>query len=173
MNFIQKLVKRWKDNKPLSREEEYHLVQLLVEAARLEVEEVAVDDRENLLAELADWKADYFRMKALCESTQKTLEAILTAVQKEREQQQQADEVLRQALCTAASGSTEPKPGAKSLDLPVGTVVRAIRHIDPEGANAKPGELGTVIDEKGSLVRWLNGGFCHIYDGDVEVEAVA
>jgi hypothetical protein len=81
--------------------------------------------------------------------------------------------------------------------LPVGTVVRARRPLDQDGANVQVGDVGVVferasIDEwdrftqrYGPLVRWLRpvrprplanltiepAGICNIYEGDVDVIA--
>jgi hypothetical protein len=70
--------------------------------------------------------------------------------------------------------------------LRVGQRVKALRHLDPEGANVKKGAIGVVAqaiewDEDthlpfyGPRVEWEpgperpRGGTCNIYKGDVEV----
>lgn len=69
-----------------------------------------------------------------------------------------------------------------------GTVVRALRDLDPQGAAVHEGDLGVVFGEAdcygdgaGPIVRWFRvlrelppcrvglGGVCNVYDGDVEV----
>lgn len=65
---------------------------------------------------------------------------------------------------------------SKSIrDLRVGTIVVAIRDLDPSGAAVRAGTLGVVYMPAdsdpgfGPLVRWLNMGTCNIYEGDVNV----
>lgn len=73
------------------------------------------------------------------------------------------------------------------LNLPVGTLVTALRKIDPEGANVRKGDRGMVIEPRrtdqgvtyGPLVQWLRiydggivyGGVCNVYPGDVRAQA--
>lgn len=73
-------------------------------------------------------------------------------------------------------------------DLKKGTIVRAIRDLDPVGANVHQGDLGVVKaeagayeDDNGPMVRWFRvadglpqfhvstAGICNVYEGDVEV----
>lgn len=61
------------------------------------------------------------------------------------------------------------------LDLKRGTLVRAKRNLDPEGANVLVGCLGVVFEHAdfykdgcGPMVRWTSGGACNVYEGDVE-----
>lgn len=56
-----------------------------------------------------------------------------------------------------------------------GDVVVARIHIDPEGANVRPGTMGVVFevsnaynDGNGPMVRWMNMGACNVYDRDLE-----
>jgi hypothetical protein len=71
---------------------------------------------------------------------------------------------------------------ALTATLRIGSVVRAVRPLDPEGANVAPGTLGVVFapanhygDDAGPMVRWTEGnapgGACNVYEGDVEVLA--
>ena len=60
------------------------------------------------------------------------------------------------------------------LDLSRGTLVEALRDLDPEGANVAKGTLGVVFEESnfygdgcGPMVRWATGGACNVYHGDV------
>ena len=57
--------------------------------------------------------------------------------------------------------------------MTIGTRVVAIRPLDPNGADVRIGNLGTVeADAKngfGPVVAWDKGTFCCVYDGDVEV----
>lgn len=62
------------------------------------------------------------------------------------------------------------------MNLRRGTLVRAERHLDPEGANVQSGTLGVVFEEtdaygdgNGPMVRWFSHGACNVYDGDVSV----
>ncbi len=62
----------------------------------------------------------------------------------------------------------------KVSELQRGTLVVAVRDLDPEGANVVFGELGVVFqptdyyhDNAGPMVRWLGGGACNVYEGDV------
>ncbi len=64
--------------------------------------------------------------------------------------------------------------GTRRLDR--GTIVVAAKPLDPEGANVRQGEFGVVFEEadyhekgSGPMVRWLSGGACNIYDGDVQI----
>lgn len=59
-----------------------------------------------------------------------------------------------------------------------GTMVVAVRQLDPEGANVQIGDKGVVFEEAefhgegyGPLVRWCRGGCCNVYLGDVTVLA--
>jgi hypothetical protein len=60
-------------------------------------------------------------------------------------------------------------------ELERGDVVIAAKHLDPEGANVRPGTWGVVFEEAGAyampssgpMVRWANMGICNIYDGDI------
>lgn len=63
-----------------------------------------------------------------------------------------------------------------AIDIPVGARVRALRVLDPNGANVSLGELGIVTaprnahgDGLGPLVEWDMGGVCNVYKGNVEV----
>lgn len=69
----------------------------------------------------------------------------------------------------------------KNLELHRGTVVVALRHLDPGVADVHPGTRGVVFepanaygDNCGPMVCWLhpNGlsSMCNVYPGDVEVE---
>ena len=64
---------------------------------------------------------------------------------------------------------------SKLLQFPVDTVVRALRDLDPEGANVKAGDVGEVFeaadDPYGPLVEWASGCVCNVYEGEVEVVA--
>jgi len=58
-----------------------------------------------------------------------------------------------------------------------GDVVTARRHLDPEGADVRPGTQSVVFEEAdaygdgaGPMVRWMNMGACNIYDNDIEGE---
>lgn len=59
-----------------------------------------------------------------------------------------------------------------------GVLVEAIRPLDPEGANVPVGMRGVVFEDAGAfgdgagpIVRWMHGGACNVYEGDVrEVE---
>jgi hypothetical protein len=62
----------------------------------------------------------------------------------------------------------------KVSSLRRGDVVYAVRHIDPKGADVRPGTIGVVFEERnafgdgaGPMVRWVNMGACNIADGDV------
>lgn len=77
------------------------------------------------------------------------------------------------------------------LNLEPGTIVRALRDLDPQGANVAKGDLGVVThvanyyeDGYGPIVHWFRvvedeagfplhrvgtGGCCNVYEGDVEV----
>jgi len=55
-----------------------------------------------------------------------------------------------------------------------GDMVVAVRHLDPSGADVRPGTIGVVFEEVnafgdhgGPMVRWMNMGACNVYDGDV------
>ena len=57
-----------------------------------------------------------------------------------------------------------------------GTLVRAAKDLDPQGANAKKGMLGVIFERaewheplSGPMVRWTNNGVCNVYDGQIEV----
>lgn len=57
----------------------------------------------------------------------------------------------------------------------VGLTVRALRDLDPEGADVKAGDFGAVKfpanhynDATGPMVAWVKGGHCNVYPGDVE-----
>ena len=61
-------------------------------------------------------------------------------------------------------------------DLKKGTRVIAIRHVDTEGANVRPGTKGTVFELKnahgdggGPMVVWENNGCCNVYKGDFAI----
>lgn len=73
--------------------------------------------------------------------------------------------------------------------LAVGTLVRATRALDPDGANVTPGTLGYVFGETdcygdgyGPIVQWVgidprtgivtHRGVCNVYPGDVDVVKV-
>lgn len=78
-------------------------------------------------------------------------------------------------------------------DLKAGTIVRALRDLDPHGARVREGDLGVVHAEAGyygpgygPLVQWFRvvederqfpmhsvglGGICNVYEGDVQVVA--
>lgn len=78
----------------------------------------------------------------------------------------------------------------KTEDLKKGTIVRANKDLDPEGANVKEGQVGVVFgdancygDEAGPIVQWFKvvedelgyplhqvglAGICNVYDDDVE-----
>ena len=75
---------------------------------------------------------------------------------------------------------TEQPPKRASIScvahLHRGDIVQAIRRLDPEGADVRPGVLGVVFEEaeyhepdSGPMVRWANMGVCNIYDCDVQV----
>ena len=58
-------------------------------------------------------------------------------------------------------------------NLQRGMVVIAVRRIDPQGADVRPGTMGIVFEETnaygdggGPMVRWMNMGMCNIYQGD-------
>lgn len=60
--------------------------------------------------------------------------------------------------------------------LKPGTLVRAIRHLDPEGADVRAGTRGVIFHEQnfykdgaGPCVMWMTGSMCSVYDGDVKV----
>ena len=62
------------------------------------------------------------------------------------------------------------------FNLPRGTLVKALRNLDPDGANVSKDLLGVVFEEAnwhetgaGPLVRWFTGTTCNVYDGDVKV----
>ena len=82
----------------------------------------------------------------------------------------------------------------KVEDLRTGSVVRALRDLDPKGANVAKGDLGAVFgdanlhgDDAGPLVHWFKielhqldddppsggeivcRGTCNVYEGDVEL----
>lgn len=74
----------------------------------------------------------------------------------------------------------------KVNELKRGTIVRALKDLDPEGADVKKGQLGVVFgdancygDEAGPIVRWLDvvggkvevAGVCNVYEGWVEEHA--
>lgn len=59
--------------------------------------------------------------------------------------------------------------------LPIGTIVRALSDLDPEGANVKQDMTGIIFaladahgDGCGPMVRWSNGGACNVYDSWVK-----
>ena len=59
-----------------------------------------------------------------------------------------------------------------------GTLIKAIRDLDPSGANVKEDTLGVVFEEEnfyeagcGPMVRWFPKGVCNVYPGDYTVEA--
>jgi len=61
-------------------------------------------------------------------------------------------------------------------DLRRGTLVRAVKNVDPSGADAQKGDLGVVFEESqyhepnsGPMVCWFHGGRCNVYEGDVEI----
>lgn len=69
-----------------------------------------------------------------------------------------------------------PATVAPSPDLQPGTLVEAIKPLDPEGANIDTGTRGVVFHERnyyrdhaGPAVMWMTGGMCSIYEGDVKV----
>lgn len=62
------------------------------------------------------------------------------------------------------------------LTLKRGDVVVAIKHMDPSGANVRPGTQGVVFQpagyheaDTGPMVRWANMGACNVYDGYVDL----
>ncbi len=55
-----------------------------------------------------------------------------------------------------------------------GDIVVALKALDPAGANVGMGERGVVFEEAneygdkgGPMVRWMSGGACNVYAGDV------
>lgn len=72
------------------------------------------------------------------------------------------------------------------MKLSRGTMVFAVRHLDPSGANVKKGTIGVVFEEtnaygdgNGPMVRWtveesgeINGKCCNVYDGDVSLNSI-
>ena len=67
-----------------------------------------------------------------------------------------------------------------TANLKCGEIVIASRALDPEGACVKAGEMGFVFrernfygDDAGPMVRWMSGGCCNIYRGDVVVPSEA
>lgn len=57
-----------------------------------------------------------------------------------------------------------------------GTVVIAVRCLDPVAANVIPGTKGVVFEETnfygddcGPMVRWMTGTCCNVYPGDVKI----
>lgn len=62
------------------------------------------------------------------------------------------------------------------FNLSRGTLVKAIRNLDPDGAAVLEEDLGVVFEEAdyyedgcGPMVRWFRGGACNVYEGDVAV----
>jgi hypothetical protein len=60
--------------------------------------------------------------------------------------------------------------------LALGALVEAAHPLDPKGANVAAGTRGVVFvhaythgPEDGPIVRWMTGGCCNIYDGDVKL----
>lgn len=60
-------------------------------------------------------------------------------------------------------------------DLRRGDLVRAIGHVDPDGANVAKGTYGVVFEESeyhepksGPMVRWVTGSACNVYGDWVE-----
>lgn len=68
----------------------------------------------------------------------------------------------------------------KEMDMKRGTLVCALKNLDPEGANVLAGQLGVVFEESnayadgcGPMVRWFTNRACNVYYGDVaEVRTV-
>lgn len=65
---------------------------------------------------------------------------------------------------------------SKVAELQVGTCVKALRVLDPEVLKVREGETGKVYAESnhfgdncGPLIKWDYGGYCNVYEGDVEV----
>jgi len=65
---------------------------------------------------------------------------------------------------------------ASSPNYQPGTLVEAIKPLDPEGAKVETGTRGVVFHEKnyykdgaGPCVMWMTGSMCSIYDGDTKV----
>lgn len=56
--------------------------------------------------------------------------------------------------------------------LKLGTRVRALVQLDPEGANVRAGEVGEVIEERdgkyGPLVRWIGSRTCNVREFAIE-----
>jgi hypothetical protein len=56
-----------------------------------------------------------------------------------------------------------------------GLLVEAIQHLDPNGADVPVNTLGVVFQpahwhepRTGPMVRFVNGGMCNVYDGEVK-----
>lgn len=68
------------------------------------------------------------------------------------------------ALCVIDEGFADAKPGM------YGVVVEGPTHsYEYDWVNGKPVGEGRIVDNYGPLVRWLSGGTCNVYDGQVEV----
>lgn len=83
---------------------------------------------------------------------------------------------FRSEPCSASAGRGWSKIGTPVMELGRGTKVRALRDLDPVGANVPAGDFGVVFEEanaygdgNGPMVSWFGGGFCNVYEGDVEV----
>lgn len=62
-----------------------------------------------------------------------------------------------------------------SSELQRGTLVRATKVIDPEGAHVEIGTLGVCFEQRnyygdgaGPMIRWVTGAACNVYASDVE-----
>lgn len=87
------------------------------------------------------------------------------------------------AAPSAPAVESGPAEQPKNLDLRVGTIVRALKMLDPEGACVLANQVGVVMGEancygdgNGPMVRWLESiayvspaTACNVYPGDVEV----